>query len=158
MSAVAKLGAAVVGAMTIAASVWSQPLEVPPGRWWERPRIAAELVLTDDQRAALESVSLAHAKTMIDLKAEVEKCALDLRAAANAEPFDAKRVREAFVAMQQRRTRLEQERFELLLKEREVLTSEQWHKLTALVRERQQREGGAPGNQGGARQFRQRPY
>ena len=158
MGTLARLGAALAGAMTIAASAWAQPLEVPPGRWWERPRIAAELGLTDQQRTTLDTVALAHAKTMVDLKAEVEKSQLDLRAAADTEPFEAKRVREAFTAMQQRRARLEQERFELLLKVREVLTAEQWHKLAALARERlQQREGG-PGGQGGARGSRQRPF
>jgi Spy/CpxP family protein refolding chaperone len=158
MNAGVRVGAVLTGTMTIAAGVLAQPLGVPPGRWWERPRVAAELALTDEQRASLDGVVLSHAKTMVDLKADVEKSELDLHAAANAEPFDAKRVREAFAVMQQRRTRLEQERFELLLKVREVLTVEQWHKLTALARDWQQRGGGPGGNQGGARTPRARPF
>lgn len=139
---------AVLGAVTVAGSLTAQPLIVPPGRWWERPRIAAELGLSEQQRRSLDGVALAHAKTMVDLKAEVEKRELDLRAAASDEPFDAKPVREAFAALQQRRMLLEQERFELLLKVREVLSAEQWRKLAGLAQERLRREGatGRPGD------------
>jgi Spy/CpxP family protein refolding chaperone len=149
-----------VGAAAIAGSAWAQPLAVPPGRWWERPRIAAELGLSDEQRKTLDAIGLDHARAMVDLKAEVEKSEIDLRAAAEAEPFAAKRIREAFSALQARRSRLEQERFELLLRVREVLTGEQWRKLARLARERLQRRGAdddAPG--GGAPPVRQaRPF
>ena len=146
MNAVTRWGVAVLGTMTVAGSLSAQPLAVPPGRWWDRPRIAAELGLSDEQRHSLDGVALAHAKTMVDLKAEVEKRELDLRAAAGDEPFDAKRVREAFAVLQQRRTALEQERFELLLKVREVLSAEQWRKLAGLARERLRRQGAGLGS------------
>jgi len=53
---------------------------------------------------------------MIDLKANVEKAELDLKAAAEEEPLVLARVRQAFQALQQARTRLDTERFEMLLK------------------------------------------
>jgi len=106
--------------------------------------------LTEAQRKTLDGIALDHARSMVDLKAEVEKAELDLRAAAEAEPFEAKRVREAFAGLQSRRGRLEQQRFELLLRVREVLTAEQWRTLARLAQERRGRAGGdeaAPGVQ-----------
>ena len=128
------------GALLIVGSAWAQPLAMPPGRWWERPRLAAELALSAEQRATLDTVALAHAKTMVDLKGEVEKAELDLRMASDAEPFDVRPVRDAFAALQQRRGRLELERFEMLLKVREVLSAEQWKKLTGIVKDALRRE------------------
>jgi Spy/CpxP family protein refolding chaperone len=135
-----RLGLAATGALVIAGSAWAQPFAMPPGRWWERPKLAAELALSAEQRTTLDTVSLAHAKTMVDLKGDVEKAELDVRMASDAEPFDAGRVRAAFAALQQRRGRLELERFEMLLKVREVLSAEQWKKLTAIVKDALRRE------------------
>ncbi len=134
---------AAVGAM-------AQPLGVPQGRWWERPRFADELALTAEQKARLETLTVENARGMIDLKAAVEKAELDLRAVAEVEPFDAAKVRAAFREVQQARTRLENERFESLLRVREVLNAEQWRRLRELtrdaVRERaQERRGGQGG-------------
>jgi Spy/CpxP family protein refolding chaperone len=137
-------------------------MAMPPGRWWERPRIAAELGLSDGQRRTLDAVALEHAKTMVDFKGDVEKAELDLRVAADGDPFDAQKVRGAFAVLQQKRARLEQERFELLLRVREVLTGEQWKRLTRFVQERLLRgpgEDGEPGAPAGPRRLqRPRPF
>lgn len=120
-------------AMLWAGAAVGQPLGVPPGRWWERPRVAEELSLQAEQRAKLDQVTLEHARTMIDLKATVDKAEIDLRAVAEAEPLDARAVRTSFAALQQARLRLENERFEMLLKVREVLSGDQWRKLKAMA-------------------------
>lgn len=129
-------GVGAAGVLALAATTaGAQPMGMPPGRWWERPRVVSELGLTADQRRTLDEVALAHAKTMVDLKGEVEKAELDVRVAADAEPFEAQRVRDAFAVLQQKRSRLETERFEMLLKVRQVLSAEQWRKLTQFVSE-----------------------
>jgi len=147
-------------AAAIAGSTWAQPLAMPPGRWWERPRIAAELALTAEQRGTLDELAVEHARTMVDLKGEVEKAELDLRVAAAAEPFDPRRVRDAFASLQQRRSRLELERFELLLKVRGVVSAEQWRKLAALAQEVRRLEGAGEidGPQGPRRPLRPRRF
>jgi Spy/CpxP family protein refolding chaperone len=160
MRATARFGVVAAAVVAAAGSAWAQPLAVPPGRWWERERVAAELALTAEQRSALDEMALAHAKTMVDLKGEVEKAELDVRVASEAEPFDAKRAREAFGVLQQRRSRLEQERFEMLLKVREVLTAEQWKKLAGLVRDvvRRGAGGGSEAPEGPRRPLRPRVF
>ena len=136
--------------LLVATGLAAQPLGVPPGRWWERPQVAEQLALTAEQKARLEALSVENARGMIDVKGSVEKAELDLRVAAEAEPFDAAKVRAAFRTVQQARTRLENERFEALLRVREVLSAEQWRQLRELtrdaVRERvQERRGGQGG-------------
>ena len=160
MKPMTRFAVAAAAGVVIAGSTWAQPLTIPPGRWWERPRIAAELGLAAEQRATLDTLALAHAKTMVDLKGEVEKAELDLRMTSDTEPFDARGVREAFALLQQRRARLELERFELLLKVREVLTTEQWRKLTTIVRDALRREVGGEldESQGPRRPLRPRRY
>jgi Spy/CpxP family protein refolding chaperone len=132
-------------------ALWCAFLQVSPaaaqgfgalgGRWWERPRVAAALGLSEEQKGKLEIAALASARTMIDLKAQVEKAELDLKVAADEPTLVVAKVRQAFQALQQARMRLDTDRFEMLLKVREVLTVEQWRKLQELKRERQ-RDGG----------------
>ncbi|MGZ5958023.1 MAG: Spy/CpxP family protein refolding chaperone [Myxococcaceae bacterium] len=122
------------------------PMGVPMGRWWEWPRVAQQLGLSAEQTQKLEANTLSQATAMVDLKASVEKAEINLHAAADGQPFDAKRVREAFGVLQQARMKLEAQRFEMLLKTREVLTTDQWQKLRELARERRMERGkGGPG-------------
>lgn len=128
-----------VSAWTLGAQVLrpgGPPLDVPSGRWWDRPRVAEELGLTPEQRAKLEQVTAQGAKAMIDARAAVEKAELELRLLAEKEPLDAKKLREAFQALQQARQKLEWERFEMLLSVRQTLSPDQWRKLRTVVRER----------------------
>jgi len=117
------------------------PMGVPMGRWWESPKVAEQLGLSAEQRQKLEANALSQATAMVDLKASVEKAEITLRAAADAQPFDARRVRDAFGVLQQARLKLEAQRFEMLLKTREVLTTEQWQKLRETARERRVERG-----------------
>ena len=138
------IGIALLGLVT-AASTMAQVPGMPPGRWWERPRVAEALGVTPEQRTKLDGLTFDHARTMVDLKATVDKAEIDLRAAADAEPLDAGRVRAAFAALQQARGRLESERFEMLLMVRQTLSASQWQRLKELgqkLRERRAAEGG----------------
>ncbi len=116
----------------------AQPFSALPGKWWERPRVAAQLNLTPDQVARLNEATYPHARAMIDLKASVEKATLDLQAAADTVPFDADKTRMAFNVLLQARQRLETQRFEMLLKVRGILGPEQWRLLQTLARERRE--------------------
>ena len=124
----------------------AQPFTVPVGKWWERPRIAARLAITEEQVGKLNAATYPHAKAMVDLKAAVDKATIDLQAVSEAEPFDAARARTAFGTLLQSRQRLETERFEMLLKVKAILTVEQWRQLQELVRERRDEaaEGAQP--------------
>lgn len=140
----------VMAASGVAGSVLAQGLQIPPGRWWDRPQVAMRVGISDEQRAQLDKVTIEHAKRMIDLKAAVDKAEIELRVAADGDAFDAKIVRQAFARLLDARSRLETERFELLIAQRELLTAAQWEKLRVLARSFAERgregpgEGGAP--------------
>jgi len=126
----------VIGLVTLVggATAVAQPLSIPPGRWWDRPMVAGAVGLSDEQRAKLETVTVAHARRMVDFKAEVEKAEIELRVASEGDGFDAAGLRQAFARLLQARSRLETERFELLIAQRELLTAAQWEKLRVLAR------------------------
>lgn len=138
----------------VAGSLWAQglggpPLDVPPGRWWDRPAVVQELGLSVEQKAKLEQLTAERVKAMIDARAAVQKAEVELRLLAEKEPLDVRKVREAFAALQQARQKLELERFEMLLAVRQTLSAEQWNKLRTVVRERleerrERREGRRP--------------
>lgn len=123
-----KFWVALLGVVTVVPGA-AQGLEVPPGRWWDRPAVVRALGLSPEQSKEIEGIALTYARQMVDLKAAVERAELDLRAAADAEPFTADRVREAFAQLQRARTRLEAERLEMILRIRGVLSGEQWQRL-----------------------------
>ena len=128
-----------------AAGASAQPFGVPMGKWWERPRVAARLGITPEQVSKLNAATYPHAKTMVDLKAAVDKATIDLQAASDAEPFEADRARAAFGALLGARQRLETERFEMLLKVKGILTADQWRQMQEFVRERRDETAeGAP--------------
>ncbi len=132
---------AFAGALLAGGVASAQPMGVPMGRWWERPKVAQDLGLSPEQTQKLEAITLDQATAMVDLKASVEKAEIALKAAADAQPFDPKRVREAFAVMQQARMKLETQRFELLLKVRETLSPDQWKRLRELARTMHERRG-----------------
>lgn len=127
------------------------PMGGPMGRWWERPKVAEQLGLTQEQTQKLDTITLNEARTMVDLKGAVQKAEIDLRAAADVEPFQPEKVRDAFRVVLQARERLETQRFEMLLKVRGVLSADQWHKLREMLRERGAMRGRNDGDDRGPR-------
>jgi Spy/CpxP family protein refolding chaperone len=138
--------------LTMAVPAAATEFDLPPGKWWENERLAEHIDLSDQQVAEIREVVYAHARQMIDLKAKVELAGLDLAETVNATEFDVAEVRAAYAAFQTSRHTLENERFEMLLAVRQILTDAQWQQLQDIKRRfgegRGQRRPGAPG-QGG---------
>lgn len=105
---------------------------LPPGNWWENERIVRHLELTADQQSAIKDLVYRHAGRMIDLNAELEKAKLTLEKQVESESLDPSAVRTAFRKFQESRQSLENERFEMLLSVRQVVSHEQWRKLLSL--------------------------
>jgi Spy/CpxP family protein refolding chaperone len=134
------LGLLVVAAVAPALAQGGPPLEgpemrLPPGTWWENPRVVEQVKLTPEQQAAIADLVYDHARTMIDLKAAVEKAELELKVRVDRSDLVPDQVRAAFRAFQAARSALENERFEMLLGVRLQLSPEQWDELQALHRE-----------------------
>lgn len=127
--------------LTAAGPVAAQEFDLPPGRWWEDQRLVDHVGITEEQQAQIREVVYERARHMIDLKAAVEKAGLDLRASVDQQEFDPAPVRDAYARFQTARQRLENERFEMLLEVRLLLTYEQWQKIEGLKQRIQQNRG-----------------
>ncbi len=121
--------------------VAAQDFDLPPGRWWEDQRVVDHVGITEEQQAQIREVVYERARHMIDLKATVEKAGLDLRASVDQQEFDPAPVRDAFARFQTARHKLENERFEMLLEVRQLLSYEQWQKIEEIKRRVQQNRG-----------------
>ena len=138
----------------------AQEFELPPGKWWEDQRLADRVGLSAEQQQQIRDLVYEGARRMIDLKAAVDLAGLDLAEVVNSSDFDPKAVRASYAAFQTARKKLENERFEMLLDVRQVLTTEQWQKLQEVKRRMQQmRQQRRPGErpQGGQQPQGERP-
>ena len=119
----------IIAALAMAGPLVANDFDLPPGKWWENPRLVDHIGLSDEQQGQIRGIVFEHARRMIDLKAEVEKAGLDLAETVDQQDFDPAPVRAAYAVFQTARQKLENERFEMLLEVRLVLTYEQWQKI-----------------------------
>lgn len=119
--------------------VWGAGMRMPPGKWWDNPRLVRYLQLSADQQKKIHDAVFEHAERMIDLNAAVKRAELKLADLAQRQSFDERAVRAAFAGLQQARQNLEAERFELLVSVRKVLTTGQWKKMINLREEMRRR-------------------
>jgi Spy/CpxP family protein refolding chaperone len=132
--------------LAIAGPLSASEFDLPPGKWWENPRLVNHIGLTEEQQEQIRGLVYEHAKVMIDLNADVKRAGLDLAEVVDRDDFDPVPVRSAFAVFQTARQKLENERFEMLLAVRQVLTTEQWRKIQEIKQRiqqnRQQRQPG----------------
>lgn len=119
----------IIAILAAVAPLAANEFDLPPGKWWENPRLVDHIGLSDEQQGQIRGIVFEHARRMIDLKAEVEKAGLDLAETVDQQDFDPAPVRAAYAVFQTARQKLENERFEMLLEVRLVLTYEQWQKI-----------------------------
>ena len=150
----------IIVVLAAAGPLAANDFDLPPGKWWEDQRLVDRIGLTEEQQNLIREVVFEHARRMIDLKADVDKSGLDLAGTVDQQDFDPAPVRAAYAVFQTARQKLENERFEMLLEVRLILTYEQWQKIQEVKRRieqnRQQRRPG-PRGQGGQRPQGDRP-
>jgi Spy/CpxP family protein refolding chaperone len=125
------------------------------GRWWNNPRMVAELKLTDEQRKSMDDILLAHREKLIDLRASLQKAELELEPLIKDDQPNEGRILAQIDKVAQARAELEKANARFLLAIRGKLTPEQWKQVQALRDHRGQqgrgwgREGqGGPGREG----------
>lgn len=126
---------ALVGAVATTELV-AQQRAMPPGKWWRRPEVAQRLQLSAEQQNRLDAVARETARTLIDLKAEVDKRELDMREELDSSQLDRARIQRAATALSDARGRLFERELMLMVDMRGVLSSEQWSQLRGLMSDR----------------------
>lgn len=134
--------AAVFLASLAAASTALPPPDMPEGKWWKRPRVAAEINLSPEQVSRIEGIFSRARPVLIDRKAELEKRQGDLQDALEDPNADRRAIASRVEAVEDARAELQKARVLMVLDIRQVLKREQWERLMRMQQEfrRQRRE------------------
>lgn len=134
------------------------------GRWWNDPRIAQQLNLTDDQKHKMDDIFQQHRLNLIDLNADLEKQEVLMQPMISADQPNETEVLAQIDKVAQARANLEKANARMLFDIRKTLTAEQWQKLRAMREEhregrmmRERRGAGGPGGQMWRRHGQQPP-
>lgn len=123
------LGLAFV-AFAAAAPLAASP-DLPDGKWWKRPRIAAAVGLTPDQARQIEAVFSKARPNLIDRKADLEKKQGELDDAVEANA-DRKTIAARVEEVEDARAELQKARILMVLDMKQVLRAEQWDRLVRM--------------------------
>lgn len=135
MKRLAIISAVVIPILVIA---WVLPTNAHRGKrgWKGRKAPMAALELTAEQRTKMESLKLAQAKQMAQLRADLKVARLDLRAAMRRDEPDAAEVKARVAAVNSARSLILESRVNHRLKVNSVLTTEQRTRLREMRRDR----------------------
>ena len=132
---------------SLAASASAAP-GLPAGKWWKRPRVAAEINLTSEQAREIESIFARSRPKLIDLKADLEKKQGALQDSLENPNSDRRAIGAQVEAVENARAELQKARILMVLDMRHVLKPQQWGRLVQMQqefrRERRERFGRFP--------------
>ncbi len=95
-------------------------------RWWNNPRIAAQLKLTSDQQKAMDTILYDHREKLIDLQANLERAELAMQPLMSAEQPNEASIDAQIDKVVAARADLEKANARFLLAIRMKLTPDQW--------------------------------
>ena len=123
--ACAVLLAAVVGPAA------ARPTDLPEGKWWKRPRVAAEINLTPGQVRDIEAIFARTRPRLIDGKGELEKVQGDLQDAIESNA-DRRDIAAKVEGVENARAELQKTRILMVLDMKQALKPEQWERLVRM--------------------------
>lgn len=133
----------VLGFLLVFAAV-SEAQPLPP-KWWQRPEVVRELVLTRDQQEKLDDVFRAAANELIDIKAEAEKQQVALRGELDRRQLRRNEIRAIVAKLNEARGKLFEREVMMLVDMRALLSETQWEKLRMHFERIEDRKPGPPG-------------
>jgi periplasmic protein CpxP/Spy len=119
------------------------------GRWWNNPRVAEQIGLTDDQKKKMDDIFQQHRLQLIDLNAALQKQQAIMEPLIQSDQPEESKVLSQIDAIATARANLEKDRARMLFSLRQTLTADQWKKLQTLARDGRPR--GDRGQGGGRR-------
>lgn len=111
------------------------------GRWWNDPKVAQQLGLSDDQKHRMDQIFLQHRLNLIDLDANLEKQQTLLEPMIQADQPDEAKILSQIDAIAQARADLEKANARMLFDLRKTLTPDQWKKLKTMREEHRSEMG-----------------
>jgi hypothetical protein len=120
---------ALAALLMLTASAALAQINLPPGKWWRRAEVINFLSLSAEQQDRLETVFSNSAAELIDLRGEVEKQSIALRAALDRPQLDREQVQRIAQRLNDARGRQFQRELMMLVDMRAVLTDVQWNRM-----------------------------
>lgn len=108
------------------------------GKWWQMPRVAQKLELTEAEIERLEHAYIAGRRNLIRLKADVEAEQFDLETRIEAKKLDEEGALNQYRTLEQAKAKLGMERFRLLLEIRKILGYERFRDLMRMQKMRKE--------------------
>lgn len=105
--------------------------DLPDGKWWKRPRVAAAVNLTADQAREIEAIFSKARPQLIDRKADLEKKQGALEDAVDSNA-DRKEIAARVEEVEDARAELQKSRILMVLDMKQVLRPEQWERLVRM--------------------------
>jgi Spy/CpxP family protein refolding chaperone len=129
------------------------------GRFWNNPKIAEMLKLTDEQKKQFDDILQTHREKLIDLRGNVEKAELAMAPLIRDDQPNEARILAQIDKLAQARAELEKANARYLLAIRSKLTPEQWKQVEAFRAKRMEegRGWGSEGHMRGGSGSRQAP-
>lgn len=134
------VGAVALAMAALPAALLAQA-DIPDGKWWKRPRLAAEINLSPQQSRDIETIFVRTRPKLIDLRADLEKKQLALQVSMEDQTVDRRHVEKEIEAVETARAELQKARALMILDMKQVLRQDQWERLLQMqqtVRERRQ--------------------
>jgi len=128
-------------ALATAASAAFGQADMPDGKWWKRPRLAAEINLSPQQERDIEKIFVRTRPRLIDLRADLEKKQLALQVSMEDRAVDRRAIEREIESVETARGELQKARALMILDMKQVLRPEQWDRLLQMqqsIRERRQ--------------------
>ncbi|HMG87327.1 MAG TPA: Spy/CpxP family protein refolding chaperone [Terracidiphilus sp.] len=107
------------------------------GQWWNNPKVAEKLKLTDDQRKAMDVIFQQHREKLVDLRGNVEKAEIEMEPLVKADQPNESAVLAQIDKVAQARAELEKANARFLFELRAKLTPEQWKQVQEFRQNRQ---------------------
>jgi Spy/CpxP family protein refolding chaperone len=106
-----------------------QELKEPPGKWWKNRQIITQLNLTRPQQDRIEDLWTQNRRILIDKKAELDKCTLDLSEILSLEVAEETAALKAYERVQAARAEVEREVFLMRIRIKNLLSQQQQRRL-----------------------------
>jgi len=129
------LGIVVVIGTVLAIAGPSMARNASKWRWWQNDEIITRLKLSSEEIKRLDDAYIESRRRMLEIRGRVEAERFKLEALLSRPEIDAAAIRAQNRKMESARSDLAAERFDFLLKSRDVLGHERFQKLTEIQRQ-----------------------
>ena len=104
-------------------------MQIPLHRWWKHPKATEQFNITPGETKKLDTLYQKVKEQLIDSQALLQKNMLKLEMQFTSDTFDQSQCLKLFKEAQTTRTKLATEKFEFVLKTREILGKERFEEL-----------------------------